>query len=302
MDNVQGSIEIDSDSDDEIKPANLSDEFEDIAFVMPTQEVADNEGETPGNDGAPNNMEIMENVKSLVGMLEGNDENQNEETKENLVEKLLDENQTKKSFEMKVENDDDDEIFIVHEEDDDNQDHLFAEGAFQNFDDVNEETKNSEETKKESQSPTTVSNPFVDNLANSENLPVTQKLEVKINDDYLAQYNNQNEESESNKRHNAKIQQRKNLRGKKQNISIHQFDEATQKTIQDTVEQVRLEKKQDKMSRSVAVESRSSGNQILKIVQGEKDEKRTKEFNLTETISLVEDHVSKSKPSESNSK
>jgi len=36
MDNVQGSIEIDSDSDDEIKPANLSDEFEDIAFVMPT--------------------------------------------------------------------------------------------------------------------------------------------------------------------------------------------------------------------------------------------------------------------------
>lgn len=68
------------------------------------------------------------------------------------------------------------------------------------------------------------------------------------------------------------------------------------------MEQVRLEKKQDKMSRSVAVESRSSGNQILKIDQGEKDEKRTKEFNLTETISLVEDHVSKSKPSESNNK
>lgn len=231
MDNVQGSIEVDSDSDDEIKPANLSDEFEDIAFVMPTQEVAENEGETPGSDDAPNNMEIMENVKSLVGMLEGKDKNQIEETKENLVEKLLDENQTKKSFEMKVENDDDDEIFIVHEEDDDNQDHLFAEGAFQNFDDINEESKNSEDTKRESQSPTTVSNPFVDNLANSENLPVTQKLEVKINDDYLAQYNNHNEESESNKRHNAKIQQRKNLRGKKQNISIHQFDEATQKTI-----------------------------------------------------------------------
>lgn len=59
---------------------------------------------------------------------------------------------------------------------------------------------------------------------------------------------------------------------------------------------MRLEKKQDKMSRSVAVESRSSANQILKIDQGEKDDKRSKEFNLTETIALVEDHVSRSKP------
>lgn len=77
----------------------------------------------------------MENVKNLVGMLEGDSEPKKEQ---NLVEKLLDENQTKKSFEMKVENDDDDEIFIVHEEegDEDKQENLFVDGAFQNFDEV----------------------------------------------------------------------------------------------------------------------------------------------------------------------
>lgn len=38
MDNVQGSIEMDSNSDEEIKPANLSDEFEEITMVVPTDE------------------------------------------------------------------------------------------------------------------------------------------------------------------------------------------------------------------------------------------------------------------------
>ena len=69
----------------------------------------------------------MENVKNLVGMLEGDSEPKKES---NLVDKLLDEKQTKKSFEMKVENDDDDEIFIVHEEgEEDHQENLFVDGA-----------------------------------------------------------------------------------------------------------------------------------------------------------------------------
>lgn len=84
MDNVQGSIEVDSDSDDEIKPANLSDEFEEIGFVMPE----DDQPQLVDHDLPKNNQEIMENVKNLVGMLEGD----SEEKKEDLVEKLLDEN------------------------------------------------------------------------------------------------------------------------------------------------------------------------------------------------------------------
>lgn len=62
----------------------------------------------------------------------------------------------------------------------------------------------------------TIQNPFEDHLANSENLPIIQKLEVKINDDYLAQYNPNEHEEESDKlRHNENIKKRKNLRGKK---------------------------------------------------------------------------------------
>merc|ERR1711935_570279 len=103
-----------------------------------------------------------------------------------LVKKLLDENQTKKSFEMKIENDDDDEIFIVHEEGDENQNDLFVDGAgFQDFGDAENEKKEIKNVEGTETSPT-IENPFVDNLANSENLPVTQKLDVKINDDYLA--------------------------------------------------------------------------------------------------------------------
>ena len=37
------------------------------------------------------------------------------------------------------------------------------------------------------------------------------------------------------------MKRKMNIRGKKQNLSIHQFDETLQKTIQDTVEKERLE-------------------------------------------------------------
>lgn len=185
MENVQGSIEVGSDSDEEIKPANLSDEFEQIAMVVP-----------PDDEEAGAEAAIMDNVANLVDMLE-----EPSKKEENLVAKFENEQNTKKSFELKVENDDDDEIFIVHEEDDnDNQGDLFAEGAFQSFDDDSSPTKN----------------PFAESLANSEALPVIQKLDVKINDDYLAQYqatDDKNEESKNS--HTENIQRRKNLRGKK---------------------------------------------------------------------------------------
>ena len=65
-------------------------------------------------------------------------------------------------------------------------------------------------------------NPFAASLANSEALPVIQKLDVKINDDYLAQYGQDEAESKTSKdTHSENIKRRKNLRGKKQNISIH---------------------------------------------------------------------------------
>ena len=40
MNNVQGSIEHDS-SDEEIRPANLSDEFEEVGMVIPTMDEED---------------------------------------------------------------------------------------------------------------------------------------------------------------------------------------------------------------------------------------------------------------------
>lgn len=69
MDNVQGSIEMDSDSDEEIRPANLSDEFEEIAFVMPPEDEEEKVVEDAGQSN--DNKEIMENVQNLVGMLDG---------------------------------------------------------------------------------------------------------------------------------------------------------------------------------------------------------------------------------------
>ena len=44
MANVQGSIEHDS-SDEEIRPANLSDEFEEVGMVIPVDEEDDEQNE-----------------------------------------------------------------------------------------------------------------------------------------------------------------------------------------------------------------------------------------------------------------
>jgi hypothetical protein len=72
----------------------------------------------------------MENIANIVDMLNGAKTTEEKKEQIDLVKKLQDPTQTKKSFEMRMENDDDDEIFIVHEEEDDNQASLFAEGAF----------------------------------------------------------------------------------------------------------------------------------------------------------------------------
>jgi hypothetical protein len=122
MNNVQGSIEQDS-SDEEIRPANLSDEFEEVGMVIPIHDDDDQ------NDEEFDKVEkagIMDNIANMVDMLN----NKNTDEKYEQMMKNLDNPNVKKSFETKVENDDDDEIFIVHEEEDENQDSLFAEGAF----------------------------------------------------------------------------------------------------------------------------------------------------------------------------
>ena len=93
-----------------------------------------------------------------------------------MVKKLENPKDVKKSFETKIENEDDDEIFIVHEEGDgdDNQDSLFAEGAFQSFNEESAEVSQPSQPPMEKKASTeSTENPFKDNLANSEALPQT---------------------------------------------------------------------------------------------------------------------------------
>ena len=51
------------------------------------------------------------------------------------------------------------------------------------------------------------------------------------------------------------MKRKKNARGKKQNLSIHQFDESMQKTIQDTVEKERLNIEEEQKSQTVEIAS-----------------------------------------------
>ena len=118
---------------------------------------------------------------------------------EDLLDVIDNPDKVKKSFEVKYQNDDDDEIFIVHDEDDE-QDSLFVQTP--------KPLANSEQT---TLSP--IENPFKDNLAVSEQLPVLQKVE--INDDYMNQKS----------LHQENIMKRKKSRSK--NVSITSLDEST---------------------------------------------------------------------------
>ena len=69
-------------------------------------------------------------------------------------------------------------------------------------------------------------NPFEDTLANSDLIPTTKKLDVVvIEDNYI---------NKSTHQENLSKRKRKN-----KNLSIHQFDDATQQTIQDAVNKQR---------------------------------------------------------------
>jgi len=101
---------------------DLSDEFEEIQMMVPANDDEVIKAEPIVADG------VMENIANLVGMLEEKSD-KTEEVKEDLLAKLADPKNTKRSFEMKLDTgDDDDEIFIVHEEDDE-QDSLFVDGG-----------------------------------------------------------------------------------------------------------------------------------------------------------------------------
>jgi len=164
MNNVQGSIEQDS-SDEEIKPANLSDEFLEVGMVIPCDDENDDNEEFDKVDKQDQNAGIMENIASMVDMLN----TKPDQKYDAMMKKLDNPNNVKKSFETKVENDDDDEIFIVHEEEDENQESLFAEGAFQSFN----EGDAAEPVLAKAASAESAENPFTDNLANSVALPLT---------------------------------------------------------------------------------------------------------------------------------
>lgn len=163
------------------------------------------------------NGEIMENIANVVDML-NNSSKSTDEKHDEMIRKLENPKDVKKSFETKIENDDDDEIFIVHEEEDDNQDSLFAEGAFQSF---NEEDvvdpQPAQPTMEKKASSESTENPFKDNLANSEALPLTQKLDVKIEENYIGQFNNiegDKEIEDTKNMHMENKQKRKNNRNK----------------------------------------------------------------------------------------
>jgi hypothetical protein len=64
-------------------------------------------------------------------------------------------------------------------------------------------------------------NPFKDNLANSVALPVTQKLDVQIDENYLAQYEGDVLEGQEGKNLHVEKQLRRRNKAKTQNISIH---------------------------------------------------------------------------------
>lgn len=140
---------------------------------------------------------------------------------EQMVRFFEDQANVKKSFEYRT--DDDEEILIVGEEDE-GQDDFFTEApAFQ------EEPKNERMSRSEAavdmafDDSEEVKNPFKENLAQSEALPVV--MGVSINSDYI------NEQIDKKKSMNSKHQQyrekRRHQRGnhKKQNLSIHNIDE-----------------------------------------------------------------------------
>lgn len=174
--------------------------------------------------------DILTNMQNLVDML-------GEERKPDLVSALLEPTNTKKSFEIKVQTDDDDEIFIVHEEDEE-QANMFVSGEALNFSEAQPQMSNS------------VANPFKTNLFNSELLPTTNKIDVFVNDNYM---NDMKESKDSKSTHDDMIAKRRKNKGKKQNISIHQFDEETKKAFQDTLEKERLTIEEEGLSKSVQV-------------------------------------------------
>jgi hypothetical protein len=155
----------------------------------------DAEGEE--EDGADNQQEIYNNVRDIVDMLGGPTEEAKAVDGESAEKSDLfqshmadapEESKTKKSFEMKLfTEDDDDEVFIVHEEDD--QDNLFVDA-----------------------------NPFKDKLSSSETLPTINKVEVVVNDNYMAELEKST--------HDQNIARRRKNK-KDRNLSIHQFDENT---------------------------------------------------------------------------
>jgi len=85
---------------------------------------------------------------------------------------------------------------------------------------------------------------------------------VQINDNYLEQYTKGNKNASSVSKpellstHAENMNKRRKNKGKKHNISIHQFDEQTQKTIQETLEKERNNQKLEEdaaLSKSVQV-------------------------------------------------
>lgn len=217
-----------------------------------------------------------------------------------IIEKIENPQNVKKSFELRCQNDDDDDIFIVHDgegegdgEKDDQED-LFLEPPSMSFNIIDENKKDVEEAEKNQDvvSPTGEFekiefnpkdfqdsigpnaeksgefNPFIDNLANSEAVPQTQKLEqVLIQDNYVGEVGKNDKGAltqkleahakrspsdmlsqsaslpassseatdplkledaaakKSSTMHQENLKKRRQKKG--QNLSIHQFDEAT---------------------------------------------------------------------------
>lgn len=199
----ESPVRVDNDDDDDAEfhdfELQLNEDTDLHVFSLHTiegEDKAENDTQAEAAD-----VGIFQNIQNLVGMLGGStiadqDHNEREETKEkikkdrhlenptsgeDLLAKLMDKNNVRKSFEAKlVTDDDEDEIIIVHEEGaEEDEDDFFVGGQQPNFEQIEENDIKEKSVSHSVQvvdqpeshlgsSLSQVANPFKDNLFNSE--------------------------------------------------------------------------------------------------------------------------------------
>ena len=176
----------------------------------------------------------------------------------------------------------------MHEEEED-QNSLFVEGSNTHF--TFEEDKDENILIKSEVTPAggeSIQNPFKDNLFNSENLPQTVKLNVEINDDYMARFTQKEPEPIST--HSENIMKRRKNKGKKHNISMHQLDDDTRKQMEEAIEKERQAMMKEE---SDALAEKSKSASLLVTESNEMPElalTQAQKLSMSAPVEVVENH------------